>query len=137
MSESCWSDDSLRLIRERYAKPIPPRPVLAGQARVCAARRNGRLAERLVPVATELACLVHGDGGRDDIAAFLASVRPEHKDALLVVLAALVPVDEPVADLLAWVDFDHYGRPLAGPVKRRGPQMTVVPDRGERDERAA
>jgi hypothetical protein len=61
------------------------------------------LAESMVPKACELACLVH-DADAGGIAAFIAALDPDHVGALLVVLAAMVPVDERSdADLLAWV----------------------------------
>jgi hypothetical protein len=59
----------------------------------------------MVPVATELACLVR-EQDADGIGRFLAGIREEEIPALLVVLAAMVPVDEPVGDLLAWVDWE-------------------------------
>ena len=65
----------------------------------------GELAARMVPVATELACLVR-EQDADGIGRFLAGVREGEVPALLVVLAAMVPVDEPVGDLLAWVTWD-------------------------------
>ena len=63
------------------------------------------LAERMVPKATELACLVR-EQDADGIGQFLAGIPEKEIPALLVVLAAMVPVDEPVGDLLAWVTWD-------------------------------
>ncbi len=60
------------------------------------------LAERMVPEACQLAVLVH-DADAEGVAAFLAALDPEHVPALLVVLAAMVPVDDrSPGDLLAW-----------------------------------
>jgi hypothetical protein len=71
------------------------------------------LAERLLPTALDLVMRVHDDG-RQAVAELLAQIAPGELPALLVVLAALVPVDQGIADLLAWVTFDEYGRPLTG-----------------------
>ena len=79
--------------------------------------RFGRLAERTVPQALALACAVR-DEDRDGIGEWLAEFSPEAQlpervTALLVVLAAMVPVDgvTPQA-LLDWVQWDEAGRPL-------------------------
>lgn len=60
------------------------------------------LAEAMVPVACDLACLVR-DGDRDAIAVLLAGLTEEESRALHVVQAAMVPLESPVGDLLAWV----------------------------------
>ena len=116
MSESSWSDDSLRLIFERYRRPLPARQRPPGMS---AAAREA-LAERLLPAAAELACLVR-DEGAAATGAFIAALPPGDRDALLVILAALVPGDRPFADLLGWVTWDGEGRPLdpAEPARRR------------------
>jgi hypothetical protein len=87
-----------------------------------------------VAPAVELACLVQGDGGRDDIAAWLAAVPAGEKDALLVVLAALVDTSQRPCDLLSWLTFDETGRPMRG-----GPVMEapVRPERPARKNREA
>jgi hypothetical protein len=64
------------------------------------------LAERMVPEACGLAVLVR-DGDADGIARFMAALHPvplpAEVRALLVVLAAMVPVDDASpGDLLAW-----------------------------------
>ena len=60
------------------------------------------LAEAMVPLACELAVLVH-DADADGIAAFTAGLTLPQAEALLVVLAAMVPVDErSQGELLAW-----------------------------------
>ena len=81
-----------------------------------AACRRGELAERLVPKALELAGLVHGDGDALEIGRFLRSLPVDEREALPVILAGLVPVDRPQSELLAYVTWDEYGRPLAAPV---------------------
>lgn len=60
------------------------------------------LAEQMVPEACHLAVLVH-DADAEGVAGFLAALDPEHAPALLVVLAAMVPVDDrSPGELLAW-----------------------------------
>ena len=94
-----------------------------------AACRRGELAERLVPKALELACLVHGDGDALEIGRFLRSLPADELGALPVILAGLVPVDRPQSELLAYVTWDEYGRPLtavpgdADPVGVSGPAV--------------
>jgi hypothetical protein len=65
------------------------------------ARAKAHLAERMVPVAAEMACAV-----RDEDAAAIGE-RLEGLDrqelyGLVAVLAAMVPDGEPIGDLLAW-----------------------------------
>jgi hypothetical protein len=80
------------------------------------ARARGDLAERMVGKAADLALLVR-DEGRESVCEFLGSLGSEEKDALLVVLAAMAPVeDQSAADMLAWVRFDEFGRPLDRPL---------------------
>lgn len=60
------------------------------------------LAEAMVPVACELACLVR-DGDADGITVMAESRGWDlETKALMVVLAAMVPDDGQVGDLLAW-----------------------------------
>ena len=60
------------------------------------------LAEQMVPEACQLAVLVH-DADAERVAAFIRALDPEHVPALLVVLAAMIPVDDrSPGDLLAW-----------------------------------
>ncbi|QLJ06794.1 hypothetical protein HZZ00_37840 (plasmid) [Streptomyces sp. NEAU-sy36] len=71
--------------------------------------QRGELAEQMLPVAANLAVLVHGDGGPEDVAEVLGSLDSTQKDALLVVLAGLVDPDQPVGKALGWLDFDEHG----------------------------
>jgi len=71
--------------------------------------QRGDLAEQMLPVAAHLAVLVHGDGGRQDVAEVLAGLDDAQKNALLVVLAGLVDPEQPVGKALGWIDFDEYG----------------------------
>jgi hypothetical protein len=84
---------------------------------------RGDLAERLLPVAATLACIVHGDGDQRDIAHTLRRVQPDQQDALIVVLAGLINPDVPLADALGYITWDETGRPaksrpdLAGTIR--------------------
>lgn len=76
------------------------------------AQARGDLAEAMLPVAVNLACLVHGDGGPEDIHAELGALDSAEKDALIVVLAGLVDPDRPIGRALGWLDFDEAGQPV-------------------------
>lgn len=71
--------------------------------------QRGDLAERMLPEAANLAVLVHGDGGPEDVAQVLAGLDATEKDALIVVLAGLVDPDQPVGKALGWLDHDEHG----------------------------
>lgn len=73
---------------------------------------RGDQAERLVQVGLDLAMLVR-DEGPEAIASFLGRLTGGDRYRLLTVLAAMVPVDDMSADdLLSWLTFDEFGRPL-------------------------
>lgn len=122
-SLSCWetgkqpvSDGHLARLAAVYGIPVeslsPEPPPLE-----LSTRRLGALAARMVPNAAELACLVR-EQDREGIGRFFATVTrqeiPVEVQALLIDLAAMVPMDRGTVDLLAWVDFDEFGRPLDG-----------------------
>lgn len=88
--------------------------ILARRRERAAAVRRGDLAEEMTVRALELACVVR-DEDADGIARWLEGVREHERTALLVALAALVPVDRPASELLAWVSWDEYGRSLKPP----------------------
>ncbi|WP_030188288.1 hypothetical protein [Streptomyces violaceorubidus] len=71
--------------------------------------QRGDLAERMLPEAANLAVLVHGDGGPEDVAQVLAGLSAAEKDALIVVLAGLVDPEQPVGRALGWLDFNEHG----------------------------
>ena len=93
------------------------------------AAARGRLAERLVPVALALVGAVRDQDG-DGIAEFLAGLSAGERDALPVILAAMVPDDRTPQDLLSWVTFDELGRPLPA-----GAQMVLWSPPGPRRTR--
>jgi hypothetical protein len=90
------------------------------------AQARGDLAERLVPVAAELAGRVR-DEDRQSLGEFLARYTRAERDALLIVVAAMVDVDRTPAELLAHVTFDEFGQLLNGtaPVL---PRCSAEPD---------
>ena len=64
--------------------------------------QRGSLVERMLPQAANLALLVHGDGGPEDIAEVLAGLDETEKNALIVVLASMVDPDRPVGKGMSW-----------------------------------
>lgn len=85
---------------------MTPGTVIDHPTRTAACQR-GELAARMVAVACEMACLVR-DSDRQAIGEFLGNLSQEEVTALLVVQAAMIPVDVPASDLLAWVTWDEY-----------------------------
>ena len=67
------------------------------------------LVNAMLPFATELACQVH-DWNAAAVAEILRPLDEQGKDALIVALAALVPVGQPLRDLIAW---SHDTKPCA------------------------
>jgi hypothetical protein len=78
-----------------------------------AAYARGDLAERMTGVACALACLVR-DEDAGTVGAFLDTLSPDEVRALLIVQAAMIPLDVAPAELLAWVTWDEFGGPLPG-----------------------
>ena len=66
------------------------------------AQRRGDLVESMLPVAANLAVLVHGEGGPEDIADVLSGLDDAAKNALIVVLAGMVDPEQPVGRRLSW-----------------------------------
>ena len=102
--ETEWSDESLSLIFARYARPIPHRPRSRWSPHWPSVR--GKLAARLVPVATDLACVVHGDGDVDDVARLIWHRKPAELRALCVVLAAGWDVERTTDEVLGWTAWE-------------------------------
>jgi hypothetical protein len=75
------------------------------------AEQRGDLAERMLPVAAQLACIVHGDGNEQDIRYVLGQLDDVEIPALIVVLAGLVNPDADINDTLAYITWDENGRP--------------------------
>ena len=67
------------------------------------------LAKQMLPKAAHLAAIVHGDGGPEDVAETLAGLNETQKNALIVVLAGLVDLDQPVGKGLSWSDVTTHG----------------------------
>ncbi|MFD5564471.1 hypothetical protein [Kitasatospora griseola] len=82
---------------------------------ILTATERGDLAERLVPVAAALACVVHGEGDRRDIAHILNQLDSAERDGLIVVLAGLVDPDQRVDQTLGYLTWDEYGASAARP----------------------
>jgi hypothetical protein len=91
------------------------------------ATERGDLAERLLPIAAGLACVVHGDGDRRDVARTLAELDQAERDALIVVLAGLVNPDTTVANALGYVTWDEHGR-SATPTGRQETLRDIASD---------
>lgn len=73
------------------------------------AQQRGDLAESMLPVAANLAGLVHGDGGPEDVQGVLVGLDEEQRTALIVVLAGLVDPGQSLSSLLGWLEFDETG----------------------------
>ena len=92
----------------------------------------GELAERLVPVAASFVGVVRNED-RGNVTRFLRGLTQHERDALPVILAAMIPDDQTPADLLKWVDWDEFGRPLPPDTvlvlhdggRKRGPKPTL------------
>lgn len=104
------------------------------------AARRGELAQQMVAKACELACLVR-DCDQAEIGEFLTTMTggqkiPEEVTALLVVAAAMIPLDQTAQDLLSWVTWDEYGNPLPGvPRDAPRPRRLEAPDLSWEPER--
>ncbi|MFF1284365.1 hypothetical protein ACFVY4_26935 [Streptomyces sp. NPDC058299] len=81
------------------------------------AEERGDLVEELLPLAAHLACLIRGDGGREDIEAAVTDLTATEQTALIVTLAGLVDPDTPLADALGYLTWDENGHPVP-PVRR-------------------
>jgi hypothetical protein len=73
------------------------------------AEERGDMAEDMLPVAANLAVLVHGDGGPEDVQTVLDGLDEAQRAALIVVLAGLVDPDQPMGRALGWLDHDEAG----------------------------
>lgn len=83
------------------------------------ASERGDLAERMLPIACQLAVIVHGEGDQQDIAHVLSQLDDTERQALIVALAALINPDKRLADALDYVRWDEEGRPAPPTLVRR------------------
>lgn len=90
--------------------------------------QRGDLAEQMLPVAANLAVLVHGDGGPEDVAEVLAGLDETQKNALIVVLAGLVDPEQPVGKALGWLDFNEHGALTVPSWSEDRPVRDLAPD---------
>ncbi|MDX3672777.1 hypothetical protein [Streptomyces europaeiscabiei] len=81
------------------------------------AEERGDLAERMLPLAAHLACIVRGEGGPEDVEDALSGLTGHEQTALIVALAGLIDPDTLLADALAYLTWDEHGQP-SPPVRR-------------------
>ncbi|MFJ3283338.1 hypothetical protein [Streptomyces halstedii] len=95
---------------------------------VLTAVQRGDLAEAMLPVAAQLAGIVHGDGGPEDVQAVLADLDGAERAALIVVLAGLVDPEQSTAQALGWLDFDETGSLVVPQWDERRSVRDLAPD---------
>jgi hypothetical protein len=83
------------------------------------ATQRGDLAESLLPVAAQLACIVHGEGGPEDVRQLLDGLGQQELTGLAVVLAGLVDPAQRAAEALDFLCWDERGLPI-DPVEAKG-----------------
>lgn len=66
------------------------------------AEQRGDLAEAMLPVATNLVMIVHGEGGPNEVADLIGALDDQERTALLVVLAGLVDPYAPLPKSMPW-----------------------------------
>lgn len=93
----------------------PPAPRADRTPDLSAPSNRVKHSKDLLNIATRLACMVRDEDG-DAVAAYLATLTPTECAHLPIVMAALIPVDRTVDDLLSWITWDEHGNPL--PTKR-------------------
>lgn len=90
------------------------------------AEERGNLANRLVPVAAAIACVVHGDGDHRDITHILNQLDGTERDGLIVVLAGLVDPDQRIDQALSYLTWDEHGNPAVPPSTTRTIRQTAA-----------
>lgn len=85
--------------------PAPPAPTSL------TSRQRQSLGSRTLQAALDLATMIR-DQDADACHTFIQSLPQDEQAALPYILAALVPVDQPVNRLLDWVTWDDDGRPI-------------------------
>lgn len=93
--------------------------------------QRGELAERLLPVAARLICLVQDGGGPRDIEQDLARLDGPALAALPVILAALADPDRQIADALAWITWEPQAK-VTGTLRDLAEATESVPSRQPR-----
>lgn len=102
--------------------------------------QRGGLVEEMLPVAANLAVLVHGEGGPEDIAQVLAGLDEGQKNALIVVLAGMVDLDQPVGRGLSWTAVTKNQALPTGawmdqkPIREHAPEIVEEPNEDFVDE---
>ncbi|MGW2221284.1 hypothetical protein ACWCSD_40405 [Nonomuraea sp. NPDC001684] len=91
------------VIEEPPAVPATPAPLTD--------RQRQQLGERTLEAALTLAVMIR-DQDADTCRDFVQALPHEQRDALPYILAAIVPVDQPVTRLLEWITWDEDGRPI-------------------------
>jgi len=94
---------------------------------VLTASERGDLADRMLPVAGRMACIVHGDGDALDVAHALDPLDRVELVAVIVSLAAMVDPDAPLANLLGHVTWDEHGNAAEQPRYGRLTPRSLIP----------
>lgn len=95
---------------------------------VLSAKERGDMVEELLPQATNLVVLVHGDGGVRDVHQAIARLDAGQRDAMLVILAGLVDPDRPLSSALGWLDFTEEGELTVPPWQDTASVRDLVPE---------
>jgi hypothetical protein len=120
--DSEWLDTSLAAIFARYAKPIPPRPPApAPRRRRSRTPDRGALAERMTDVAQDW-CAQLRTVDAPGLGKILDPLSRQELYGLLVVVGAMADIDRPVAELLAWADWEMT-EPLFDALPRSGREL--------------
>lgn len=88
-------------------------------------QQRGNLARNSINRATELVCLVR-DEGADTIGTWLNRLDRQALYGLTVTLAAMVPDDATVDELLAWIEWEPTPVPINPPCPR--PRTLPIPE---------
>ncbi|MFE6500723.1 hypothetical protein [Kitasatospora sp. NPDC057738] len=93
------------------------------------ANQPGDTAERLLPIAAGLACIVRGEGGPREVAHILGQLDAYEREVMIVVLAGLVDPDRTVADVLGYLTWDEHEQPVPAPtVEKTLREIAVMPN---------
>ena len=81
------------------------------------ARAKTRLAERMIPLAADYACAMR-DEDAEALGRRLDAMTRQDLYGLITVLGAMVGIDQPVGDLLDWVQWEDVPPPACLPPSR-------------------